>query len=115
MAIVLQHRQEERAIRERQLRSGATQLTHIRPGRKRASEVGSLVRLRNGYRRNSYFGPHCVVISSRLISDISELSSEERKYLAPEFASIERMRNRDWVRAPIIEVLVIRTLEEDKL
>ena len=114
MPIVLQHRQEERAIRERQLRSGATRLTHIRPGREHASEVGRQVRLRNGYRNNSYFGPPCVVISSRLISNISELSEEERKHLAPEFASIERMRSRDWARAPKIEVLVIRTIEDEK-
>ena len=114
MAIVLQHRKEERAIRERQLRSGTTRFTHIPPARNQASEVGRAVRLRNGYRKNSYFGPACIVISSRLISNISELSAEERKHLAPEFASIERMRGRDWARAAKIEVLVIQRVEDDK-
>lgn len=114
MAINLQHRREERAIRERQLRSGRTRLTRIRPAREHPSEVGRLVRLQNGYRKNPFFGPHCVVISSRLISNIDELSEEEREHLAPEFASIERMRRRDWARAPKLEVLIIETTRDDK-
>lgn len=66
MAVILQHRKEEQAIRERQLNSGATRLKHIRPARAKASEVGSLARFRSGYRKNSFFGPFCEIISSRL-------------------------------------------------
>jgi hypothetical protein len=54
------------------------------------------------------------VISARLISNVSELSPEEMKCLAPELKSIERLRSRDWARAPRIEVLVLQVIPDKK-
>jgi hypothetical protein len=108
MAIELQYRREERLVREKQLRSGATLFTHIRPAPKRLSVAGGAARLRNGYGKRSYFGPPCRVVSSRQISNLSELLIDERQHLAPEFNSLERMRGRDWARAAKLEVLILR-------
>lgn len=77
-------------------------------------DVGSLARFRSGYRKNSFFGRFCEIISSRLISNISELSDVETTYLALEFKTVERLRSRDWARAAKIEVLVLQTIPEDK-
>jgi hypothetical protein len=107
MAIQLQHRREERTAREKQLQSGETRLTHIRPAPKHSSEIGSQARFRNGYRKNSYFGPHCMVVSSRVISDLSELLETERQHLTMEFSSIARLKDRGWTKAPKLEVLVL--------
>ena len=109
MTVVLQHRREERLLREKQLSSGARCFTHIRPAPKHPAKIGALVHLQNAYGKNARFGPPCVVLSSRNIKDISELSQEERKYLA---ISVEEMRARDWARAPKLEVIIAGVLSE---
>ena len=102
----LQYRKDERSTREQQIRKGVRRITHIRPVPRFPSKPGCVIRLRNGYARESYFATDfsfvCALV--RETPNLDTLTSEERAGLV---YSIQEMRDRGWGNAPMLEILQI--------
>src|SRR5438445_6689854 len=118
MAIQLHHDRETRPAREKQLQSGATHFTHIRPVQKHTprARVGSEARFRHGYRKshNPFFGPVLRVTNSRIISDLLELLDSEIRDLPPGYSSRMNLKGCAWTRGPKLEVIVLDVLSNGR-
>ena len=108
MAIPLNHAKRERLLRERQLKTGAAIITHVRPVPKRgSSRQGETVVLRQS--RGPVFA-RCEILDVRTISKVSELREGELKNMPSGLDSVDALKKCGWTTGPLLEVLTLRVL-----
>ena len=101
----LQYKREERQWREEQIASGVKWFTHVRPLAKRLTLPGAPITLRNGYTKDSFFGPECFCIYARSVGSIKELTPFEIVCQVPQLRN--NTVGREWAEGGPLEVLLV--------
>ena len=101
----LQYKREERQFREEQIASGVKWFTHVRPLPRKLTLPGAPITLRNGYTKDSFFGPECFCIYSRSVGSIEGLTPYEVHSQASQLRN--NTEGREWAEGGPLEVLLV--------